>query len=109
MFGGSGSDFIIRAEDHGIPQARHRVILLGVRDDISSMPDTLKQVERKRTAQDVIGDLPPPQREAFLLKEEGGLGLQDIASVTGVDRETVKSRLRYAVNKLRAGLRDTHG
>jgi DNA (cytosine-5)-methyltransferase 1 len=35
-------DFVVRAERHGIPQARHRVILLGVRDDISlAAPGTL--------------------------------------------------------------------
>ena len=45
--------------------------------------------------------LPDDQREAFLLKEEGGLSLEDIGIVTGVGRETVKSRLRYALDKLR--------
>jgi RNA polymerase sigma-70 factor (ECF subfamily) len=41
------------------------------------------------------------QREAFLLKEEGGFTLQEISEITGVGRETVKSRLRYALGKLR--------
>ena len=45
--------------------------------------------------------LPDDQREAFLLKEESGLSLEEIATVTGVGRETVKSRLRYALTKLR--------
>jgi RNA polymerase sigma-70 factor (ECF subfamily) len=57
----------------------------------------------------LIGDLPPLQREAFLLKHEASLSLQEIASVTGSDRETVKSRLRYAVNKLRRQLAENHG
>lgn len=35
--------FIIRAEDYGIPQARHRVILLGVRDDLNAIPELLKE------------------------------------------------------------------
>lgn len=35
-------DFIIRAEEYGIPQARHRVILLGIRDDINASPKQLK-------------------------------------------------------------------
>ncbi len=48
--------------------------------------------------------LPAEQRDAFLLREEGGLSLADIASVTGVTAETAKSRLRYAVKKLRASL-----
>lgn len=50
--------------------------------------------------------LPLEQREAFLLKEEGGLSLEEIATTTGVGRETVKSRLRYALAKLREVLAD---
>ena len=30
-----GGDFILRAEEHGVPQARHRVIIVGVRDDFT--------------------------------------------------------------------------
>jgi RNA polymerase sigma-70 factor (ECF subfamily) len=41
------------------------------------------------------------QREAFLLQQEAGLSLADIAANSGVGRETVKSRLRYAVKRLR--------
>ena len=48
-----------------------------------------------------LRNLPDDQREAFLMKEESGLSLEEIATVTGVGRETVKSRLRYAVGKLR--------
>lgn len=36
-------DFIIRSEEYGIPQARHRVILLGIRDDIDALPNRLKK------------------------------------------------------------------
>jgi len=49
--------------------------------------------------------LPQDQREAFLLQQEAGLSLADIAEQAGVGRETIKSRLRYAVNKLRQTLR----
>jgi len=45
--------------------------------------------------------LPPAQREAVLLHAEGELTLAQIAEVTGVGIETAKSRLRYALNKLR--------
>ena len=48
--------------------------------------------------------LPEEQREAFLLKEESLLSLEQIAEVTGVTRETVKSRLRYAMKKLKQSL-----
>ena len=51
-----------------------------------------------------LADLPEEQRDAFLLREEGGLSVDDIALVTGCNRETAKSRLRYAVAKLRSAI-----
>ncbi|SDF64751.1 sigma-70 family RNA polymerase sigma factor [Dyella sp. 333MFSha] len=53
---------------------------------------------------EAIAALPPLQREAFLLKAEGELTLDQIASITGTSRETVKSRLRYAQVRLRKAL-----
>lgn len=53
-----------------------------------------------------IEALPAPQREAFLLHEEGGLGIEDIAAATGSTFEAAKSRLRYAIAKLREGLKE---
>lgn len=66
-------------------------------------------LERKALAGELlrrIAALPAAQRETFLLSEEGGLTLEEIAAATGVNRETAKSRLRYALNKLRAGLKE---
>ena len=48
-----------------------------------------------------LEELPADQRDALLLKVEAGLGLEEIAKITGVNRETVKSRLRYATEKLK--------
>jgi RNA polymerase sigma-70 factor (ECF subfamily) len=59
--------------------------------------------ERVRLRQAIIA-LPVEQKNTLLLKLETGLKMEDIARVTGVSRETVKSRLRYAVDKLRQGL-----
>jgi RNA polymerase sigma-70 factor (ECF subfamily) len=50
--------------------------------------------------------LPAEQRDVFLLHEEAGLALEAIAEISGVGRETAKSRLRYALSKLRAALKD---
>jgi len=50
--------------------------------------------------------LPPAQRDAFLLHIESQMSLAEIASLTGVGEETVKSRVRYAYAKLRATLGD---
>ncbi|MCB1724758.1 MAG: sigma-70 family RNA polymerase sigma factor [Gammaproteobacteria bacterium] len=52
----------------------------------------------------LLGRLPETQRSAFLLREEAGLSLEQIGQVTGVGHETVKSRLRYAMRRLRDGL-----
>ena len=50
--------------------------------------------------------LPPLQREAFLLHEEGGLSVAEIAAATGSGEEAAKSRLRYAIAKLKAAVND---
>lgn len=64
-------------------------------------------LERKELAKAILAalaELPEPQREAFLLAEEGGMGVSEIADATGVGRETAKSRLRYAYDRLRHAL-----
>jgi RNA polymerase sigma-70 factor (ECF subfamily) len=62
--------------------------------------------QRKRRLEAAILALPPEQKEALVLKLESGLDLQAIADVTGVNRETAKSRLRYATGKLKQTLGD---
>ena len=53
------AEYIIKAEKYGIPQKRHRVILLGIREDIDIRPEQLIQSENKVTLSDVIlKDLP---------------------------------------------------
>ncbi len=69
----------------------------------------VEQLEIQRqteTLSRLVDCLPDEQREAFMLKEEAGLTVTEIAEVTGVSAEAVKSRLRYAVKKLRAGLKE---
>ena len=53
---------------------------------------------------ELIAELPDAQREAFLMQQEGGMSVEEIAQATGVTRETAKSRLRYAMSKLKAGM-----
>jgi RNA polymerase sigma-70 factor (ECF subfamily) len=48
--------------------------------------------------------LPDEQRAAFVLHEESGLPLTEIAAITHCNTETAKSRLRYAIKKLRQSL-----
>ncbi len=69
----------------------------------------LSQQQLDRAFQQALADLPDEQRQAFLLFEESGLALKEIADVVGVPAETVKSRLRYALAKLRRALADDFG
>lgn len=105
-----------RVVDH---YRRHRaleVVSLNADDDDDppevAAPPTV-QPERAAQAREqaarllaLVEELPAAQREAFLLHEEGGLSVEDIAAVTGADREAIKSRLRYAMDKLRRGMGD---
>jgi len=73
----------------------------------TSQPERIAQA-RQQAARLLacVERLPRAQREAFLLHEEGGLSVDEIAAITGADREAVKSRLRYALAKLREGMED---
>jgi RNA polymerase sigma-70 factor (ECF subfamily) len=68
-------------------------------------PDTERsRFEVSRDLQRALEALPVEQRTAFLLWAESDFGPDDIASATGVGRETAKSRLRYALARLREAL-----
>ena len=67
--------------------------------------ETERHLARRRL-EAALRDLPDEQRDAFLLREEGGLTLDEIASVTDSKREAVKSRLRYATQKLKSAIGD---
>ena len=80
-----------------------------VEPDTQPNPADLPEVETERSLarrrlEAALQELPEEQRDVFLLSEEAGLSLDQIASVTDSNRETAKSRLRYAVNKLRAAI-----
>jgi RNA polymerase sigma factor (sigma-70 family) len=76
--------------------------------DTASMPDQqLSEQQQKARLQQAIDQLPEEQKEVVLLKLEAGLDLATIAEITGVNVDTAKSRLRYAVRKLKLGLEAT--
>lgn len=51
-------DFVIRCEEYGIPQTRHRVILLGIRDDFFHIKPGILEKKPSVQLKDVINDLP---------------------------------------------------
>lgn len=73
-------------------------------------PDTpernLSEFEQRRRLQLALAELPEDQREVLQLRLEQELSLEEIGQITGVGRETVKSRLRYAMDKLRTRLNE---
>jgi len=86
---------VLDETDERLAEAEHRTPV--------ARASQAEQAERLRRA---ITALPVDQRQAFLLQAEAGLTLEEIAAQQGVGRETVKSRLRYALAKLRLELAD---
>ena len=105
-----------RVIDHWRATGRVELVSAGDDDDdpLAAIPGSRNDEPEVRARAREIGarlaaalaTVPPAQREAFLLHQEGGLDLAEIAAITGAGVETVKSRIRYALDKLRAELED---
>ena len=92
-------------EDDGVAaQAEERAVSESDVDD-GPLHATI-DAETARRLVTALAEVPPLQRDAFLLHVEGGLPLDEIARLTATSSETVKSRLRYAYRRLRAALED---
>lgn len=100
---------------HRVLADRHRAAMRRMPESPDADPDTLPssapdlavaadQTRLLARLYRLIAGLPIAQREALLLREEAGLSLSEIASVTQTSEEGVKSRLRYAMQKLRSGM-----
>jgi RNA polymerase sigma-70 factor (ECF subfamily) len=75
--------------------------------------DTRASVEREATGTELrvkiaaaVEQLPDEQREVFLMREVANLPFKEIAEITNVPENTVKSRMRYALERLQAALSD---
>lgn len=80
----SGSDFVLRSERYGVPQARHRVIIVGVRSDITDSPRPLSY-RPTRCVTDAIKNLPHIRSQVSRGSEK------DVESWTAVLRNMVGS------------------
>lgn len=87
-----------------VAQAEESVSLL--RDGSDDPLHATIDAQTRRRLFTALADVPQLQRDAFLLHVEGGLSLEEIASLTAASGETVKSRLRYAYRRLRTALED---
>ena len=76
---------------------------LAAQDCIEIAPRLLLETIRRRAVRALIIT---DAREVLLLRLEQELTLEEIGEITGVGRETVKSRLRYAMDRLRTRLNE---
>jgi RNA polymerase sigma-70 factor (ECF subfamily) len=76
-----------------------------IADEEGISPDRGAESSRMRGALvRAIADLPPEQREVFVMREYAGMPFKEIATAVGVPENTVKSRMRYALEHLRESL-----
>ncbi len=100
------------AHNHLVDHWRKRgLTLVSLEDDETpgASPDPAEQAQARESLARfaaALEALPPLQREAFLLHEEGGLSVAQIAAATRTNEEAAKSRLRYAMAKLKAAIGD---
>jgi RNA polymerase sigma-70 factor, ECF subfamily len=74
---------------------------VAVRDEGRAPDDAAADRELRPLLERALAALPDEQREVFLLREHMGLSFPEIATATGVNENTVKSRMRYALLALR--------
>lgn len=100
-----------RKQKHGVPSSynEHEGLLnTEVTANHLTPPRIVNSDRQVEQLINAISELPEAQREAFLLKEESGLSVEEIASMTNVKPETAKSRIRYAMNKLKQAIELEH-
>src|SRR5882672_8926755 len=93
-----------RAEDEA-GETLHERLAHGARDAEGLASDG--QVRAR--VEEAVAALPPDQREVFLLREVMEMPFAEIAAVVGAPEPTVKSRMRYALERLREALEDLRG
>jgi DNA (cytosine-5)-methyltransferase 1 len=104
------SGYVIRAERHGIPQARHRLILLGIRSDFRSSP-TLVPISEKMVAMwKVIGDLPAIRSK--LSKEEDSpeawvATIKEVTDIKCLPEEGIEFDVWRVMQKTKKKLKDS--
>lgn len=74
--------YVIESEKYGIPQTRHRVILLGIRDDIRLLPKPLDKKPKYITVLDIIKDLPRLRSRLSREMDSSSLWVEAVRSIT---------------------------
>ena len=88
--------FIIKAEEHGIPQARHRVILLGIAlDDEGNIPEygSVPEINGRVSTKQVLGDLPELRSRLTKQRDDGEAWYREVANQLDELRSEVDGRV----------------
>ena len=96
-------DFLIKSEDYGVPQARHRMIICGIKSDMvdkQGFPDKLERTDKKCTLEDVLGNLPPLRskitRQSVSLEDWKEAVTKEITRLTGYEALDMDDTSPYA-------------
>jgi DNA (cytosine-5)-methyltransferase 1 len=96
-------DYLVRSEDFGIPQARHRVILVGIREDSHRRAPMVLQQQPLRTVKGAINDLPRLRSGMSEIEDSGSRWIQALRRASGAEwfyevdtdvRRTIRDVLR---------------
>lgn len=77
------SAFVVKAEEYGIPQARHRIFILGIRSDLDIVPRILEKVSKQTKVRDVIGDLPKIRSSISRVVDSDDLWVKTLIEIMG--------------------------
>lgn len=95
--------YVVEAEDYGIPQARHRIFILGVRSDLGAVPGALRKAAEAVTVRDVLSDV-PPLRSGLSKAEDSGVAWEDtlrrIAQASWLKNDDLDPYVRDAIIRL---------
>jgi len=106
---GSLNDSVVKAENYGIPQARHRVILLGIRDDLDQVRPKALTKQTSIPAFKVLSDLPAVRsglskvkdgQQAWLDNLKDGLNRRWFDGILRVGGEKVQNHLKRVLKEI---------
>jgi DNA (cytosine-5)-methyltransferase 1 len=110
VFQAAPEDYIVRAEQFGIPQARHRIIILGIRSDLKQEPKSLVP-SRAPSIDETISDLPRLRSGLSKSVDSGAAWRNAIVEVTkrdwflnGAVNNDMRRALRIAVQGIKSDL-----
>ena len=100
--------FIVEAEKYGVPQARHRMFILGIRSDLNIRPSVLAK-RKPPTVGQVIGSMPKIRSGVSRQKDSGNLWKHILTSANssswlpgnGKNGRLIKSAIKSAVTEIK--------